>query len=362
MKYQIDEEYTDDSRNNTDKPDEFQTIINNGINHGIRNVGGIRLVNDTDGNTKFIVLVDNPREDGQYINDVNLELGEIVYKGDNKASKPDSKVNNPAVVKAMKTHASDKKERRREAPPILYFRTKPSNKTATGLDKLVFKGVCHVEDSKDIYTRDDGGVAKNKQFHLKILDTLEIDTEWIKEFTVHGTHQHAPEVWRKWIQTGKVSRFDLDKDYTETKISQRKKELIEQVKNKVTDEDAFEKLVVKLFNDTNFNLKKTRSNSDGGYDAHGTRNGTYFTKSVKVEAKFYKGDNKVGRETGLFNVDRGDEAYFVTTTGFTSSARDRINNPNMEFIDKNKLANMLLESSLTEKFRLKKEVLDEVNS
>lgn len=362
MKYEIDQEYTDDSWNNLEEEDELLTVINNNIDHGIRNKGGIRLVNADDGKggsgqTKFIILVDNPREDGQYINDVVYERGEIAYKGDNKPSKDKEKVKNPAVVEAIKEYSAESEEKRSEAPPVLYFRTKPDEAT-----KIVFKGLCQVEKSKDIPVRDETGFAYNKEFTLKILNTLEVDTRWIEDFVKNDSHEHAPEVWKTWVKTGKADRLMPDKDYTEKKLDESKEKLIEEVKTRIEDEDGFEKLVVKLFNDANFNLTKTRSNSDGGYDAYGTREGRYFTKTVKVEAKFYQKDNRVGRETGVFNLDRGDEGYFVTTTGFTESAKDRINHPDMKFVDKEKLANMLIESSLTKGFHLKKEVVQEVNA
>lgn len=359
MKYEIEQEYTDDSRNMTDKEDELQTVINKDIDHGIRNVGGIRLVNNKEGQVKFIIIVDNPSEDSQYVNKIFANDGKIIYKGDRTPDKKEEKINNPAVVEAIDQHKSSDKEIRRKAPPILYFKTRPNDETEKGLSKQVFKGLFRVKAFKDYPVTNGRKVVYNKKFTLERLEAIRVDSRWIKDFVKNDSHEHAPEVWKKWIETGKAEKLTLN-NQNKQEMSKGKKELIKQVKEEIRDDEAFERFVVKLFNDGNFDLTKTRSKSDGGYDAYGTVERKFFSKKAKVEAKFYQ-EGKVGRETGVFNVDRDEQGYFVTTTGFTDSAKDRINHPDMELIGKEELANMLLESTLTKDMKIKKEVIREVN-
>jgi hypothetical protein len=85
--------------------------------------------------------------------------------------------------------------------PVLVFR-----KPDSGV--VEFCGLC-VPDHLEVraYPAEDGTQVPNYQFHFSILNTDTVPVTWLHERALQNDGSTAPDVWRQWVQTGKVDQW-----------------------------------------------------------------------------------------------------------------------------------------------------------
>jgi len=335
--YVVDETY----RNSTDaKKDEFQGWLNGPVDRGIGQGGGIRTIrNSSNGNVEFIILIStikHSKAPKPWEDVINLEDGIAHYWGDAKAAdrpNPDNARGNRLVRREYgETYAQD---RRTEAAPILLF-TKPE------LGYVTFKGVCTIE-SVDIRRHKDksDNTVVNYRFDLAILDTDQVDLQWIHEKSRLGASDQAPEAWSRWVKDGVTERYHVDRyniRSTEAQIpSGPGKDLLQEVRSTLSEGtndkgERFEYLVKFILENIEGvkNPKLTPSTGDKGVDITGEIGllsdvqlaGADTDIKFKAQVKNWQ-DPVRGKHLSRLasRIDDGEVGLFFTTSRYTEDAQ-----------------------------------------
>jgi len=207
-------------RSSTDEnKDEFQSWINEPIDGGIRNSGGIRCItNQETGEREFLVFVSKTgktRTQHPWEDIINMEEGIAHYWGDAKARHapdPDKPTGNSWVKEDYcRTYA---RGARSNAPPVLLFES-----TESGY--VTFRGVCVLTDMSIERHKDDGETVVNYLFRLAILDTDVVELDWIHRKALTGDDRGGPKAWYKWVREGRISRYSIWKDSIRSRDAQK---------------------------------------------------------------------------------------------------------------------------------------------
>ena len=197
----------------TDLPKENLVQLESGINP-IGKVGSKSLER-----TPAIITRSSPHKIGSldtpWQDIYNIEKGHIRFFGDNKdVVDPEKKKGNKALLNQFEIHNSSSIDVRREACPIIFFKSKSIDGKQKGY--LEFNGFGIITNAERIvqHNRKTKEDFVNYVFDFAVLEmTLEneyFDWEWInlrrdKNLSIEETLKKAPSSWKKWIRLGNKS-------------------------------------------------------------------------------------------------------------------------------------------------------------
>jgi hypothetical protein len=376
--YVMNQEYRSSSNKSEDQ---FQSWINEPIDRGIKNSGGIRCIyNQQTDKREFLVFV-SKRGQSEYSNPwediVNIEEGVVHYWGDAKAKhapNPDEPLGNSWVKEDYcSTYAKGDRE---NAPPVLLFENPEPG-------WVVFRGVCVITDMSIERHKDDGDTVVNYLYRLAILDADEVDLEWIHRKALTGEDKGGPDAWNKWVREGRISRYTVWKDKIRSRKAQQPPEeyihLLEDIRTRLDDPRKGRKLeyLIKFLMDNmdNFaDIEMTPWGSDKGIDLTGKVNLMANAQLRDVDTKIdFKAQvknkslnsNISGRELSRLasRIDDGEIGLFFTTSYYSKRAQEENYStyPIRAFCGKD-LVELLVQTDLTEDTRLTDDVVDEINS
>ena len=141
-----------------------------------------------------------------------------------------------------------------------------------------------------------------------------------------------------WKEFGNSIRYN-----SRAKVQNKRPEVDKKYLNMNPDE--FEYHVADLWEKQGWNTEVTSSTADKGIDVIARKNDIYPEKAL-IQAKKYEPGNKVtSREVQQYSSlkqqeNEVDEVIIVTTSSFTSNARDRAKDLNVKLINKNGLSQL----------------------
>lgn len=369
-------------RSSTDKnKDEFQSRINEPIDGGIRNSGGIRCItNQETGEREFLVFVSKTgksRTQHPWEDIINMEEGIAHYWGDAKARHapdPDKPTGNGWVKEDYcRTYARGD---RSNAPPVLLFES-----TETGY--VTFRGVCVITNMSIERHKDEGETVVNYLFRLAILDADVVELDWIHRKALTGEDRGGPEAWRKWVREGRISRYSVWKDSIRSRDAQqpsgRYVRLLEDVRTRLDDPRKGRKLeyLVKFLmeNLENFTgTEMTPRGGDRGVDLTGKVNMMSNTQlrdantkiDFKAQIKNKAPDSNIsGKDLSRLasRIDDGEIGLFFTTSYYSKRAQEEnlSTYPIRSFCGKD-LVELLVQTDLARDNKLSDHVVEEINS
>lgn len=369
-------------RSSTDKnKDEFQSRINEPIDGGIRNSGGIRCItNQETGEREFLVFVSKTgksRTQHPWEDIINMEEGIAHYWGDAKARHapdPDKPTGNGWVKEDYcRTYARGD---RSNAPPVLLFES-----TETGY--VTFRGVCVITNMSIERHKDEGETVVNYLFRLAILDADVVELDRIHRKALTGEDRGGPEAWRKWVREGRISRYSVWKDSIRSRDAQqpsgRYVRLLEDVRTRLDDPRKGRKLeyLVKFLmeNLENFTgTEMTPRGGDRGVDLTGKVNMMSNTQlrdantkiDFKAQIKNKAPDSNIsGKDLSRLasRIDDGEIGLFFTTSYYSKRAQEEnlSTYPIRSFCGKD-LVELLVQTDLARDNKLSDHVVEEINS
>jgi restriction system protein len=112
----------------------------------------------------------------------------------------------------------------------------------------------------------------------------------------------------------------------------------------------FEKLTGELFTKMGFEVIVTKQSSDGGIDVQAVNNGTIFRGKYLIQCKRYRG-GKVSRPEivgfyGRIASEPGARGIFITSSSFTSGAREFGKATGINLIDGEELEKLVMRHRL----------------
>jgi Restriction endonuclease AspBHI N-terminal/Restriction endonuclease len=333
-KYRVGNEYIDDIANSREK-DEFVTWL-----PGIGNSRGIRCARFRSFKSDvpaFVVLITREikhKHHNPWDDIVDYGSSKIFYWGDAKYS-PGKNYNdfegNKALMKIYERYLEGKYQ---EVTPVLHF-----SKKKTG--KITFNGLCIITNVETTWFEDLQKPVKNYRFELSILDSDEVNVEWLLNRAESVSSRKIdnnlrPSSWESFMN-GRLKKLKLYK----REILSRESQLPEAN----SDEEKilsvlcslkpveFEAVLVELLRSlphVNHNITRTRPVKDGGFDFYGEFN-LPFPFSYKIEflgeAKKYKRSNSIGPSLIsrlVARLGRGQYGIFVTTSFYTPQAQEEV--------------------------------------
>lgn len=157
-------------------------------------------------------------ESNPWHDEFDLDHGHVRYYGDHKVTTvglPGATSGNQALLEAWPLHAATTAEERRQAPPLLVYRSVTVNRAGKSIVKghVEFCGVAVIERIEHVVQRDPqtGGSFPNLVLDLAVLDLAKsgdaLDMRWIDDrrdasLDIHQTERHAPEAWKVWVKNG----------------------------------------------------------------------------------------------------------------------------------------------------------------
>lgn len=305
------------------------------------NSGGFRVaVKENNGKInykiKYIVLYSSG-EDINWNDTIDLELGRFTYYGDNKKGGKElhdtPKKGNLILKETFRRLHEGKRD---EIPPFFIF-------TKDNVRDVKFRGLAVPGDSR-LKKREEliaewhtykGERYQNYKSTFTILDIGKISREWINDLNEgRGIESiHAPEVWKKWIETGEYNYLISKKDTLyRTKDEQlpcnpEDIKMIEEIKNYFENPYDFELCAANIFQLTTNNIisyDMTRAVADGGRDVIGVyrigNSSINITTEFSLEAKCYDLSNGVGVKgtSRLISRIRHRQFGVIITTSYVS--------------------------------------------
>jgi hypothetical protein len=201
--FRVGEQYRD-TGSYRNAEDQFLRWIRGSLDTGIKNTGGIRELSASRSEAPAaLVLVSNDsgvsQHDDPWDDTLAVNAGYVSYWGDAKAGNPyDESKKNRKLKTAFDRAAAGRRE---DVPPILVFR-----KPESGV--VEFCGLC-VPDHFEVhsYQDDTGTRIPNYRFHLSILNTQSVPVAWLHDRAQMNDDSHAPDVWRRWVETSDVAQW-----------------------------------------------------------------------------------------------------------------------------------------------------------
>ena len=341
----------------TDLPNENLVQLESGINP----IG--KVVNKSIERSPAIITRSSPHKIGSldtpWQDIYNIEKGHIRFFGDNKdVVDPEQKKGNKALLKQFEIHNSSSIDVRREACPIIFFKSKSIDGKQKGY--LEFNGFGIITNAERIvqHNRKTNEDFVNYVFDFAVLEmTLEneyFDWEWInlrrdKNLSIEETLKKAPSSWKKWIRLGNKSIDSLRRNVFKLNVlptSQQKpkegsKELktLKEIydfydKNKLRFENLASIVTEHLIKKSAKNYKAgwiTKGSGDSGIDFIGRMDiGTGFGSAKVIvlgQAKCESlnsptGGNHIARTVA--KLKRGWLGVYVTTSYFSDNVQIEI--------------------------------------
>lgn len=376
--------------------DKFARWINKPLDKGvgIGNSRGIRKIDNEQEDEKIEFLVfysknisksssENPWDDI-----TNLEDGRIKYWGDAKPKH--DKVDEPDGNSWIKDIYSSyyAKENREQAPPVLYFE---NSENEDGENCVRFKGLCIIDELHIERYRYEGDIVVNYLVELAVLDTDEVSLEWIHEKAKKSTNEKAPDVWKEWVKTGKVKRYNIWNNRIRESDRQIPTgdywQLLKNIRE-VTDGGSNEKgekleyLVELALKELNFDkVRRTPSSGDKGVDIKGkidileefelkeTDTKIDFKAQVKNKKVNPRNEKRAGGISGkdlsrlASRIDDGEIGLFFTTSYFPTKAQEEnLSTYPIKLISGKELSILLSQTSLTKDFRIRDDIIDKIEN
>lgn len=331
FEFEIGKVYIDKGSPN-DPRDEFLRHIKGPLQKGIGMMGGIRVLRcvPASGANKMacIIMVSNAQRkpsglDNPWQDDVDLVNGKILYWGDAKWH-PTKRLNDFKGNKILEGIFQEQTRDRRDSIPILFFQ-----KPAVGFVK--FCGLCVMDGCRIERFLHDEIPVPNYRFQFKILDLDKLKLDWIHERARYLTDKKAPDVWMKWIKTGKIVEYKVWRTRIKSKNQQQP--------TTREDKEVLNKLGT-LFSPREFEfaiedilkhgaeiegIEMTRMTADGGFDFEGTVSLPAFDHQIAFLGEVKKWGNPIGpKEISRLaaRLRKGQFGVFITTSYFTKQAQE----------------------------------------
>jgi len=270
------------------------------------NLGGFRF-KGTQKTGYQIVILYSSLIDLDWPDNLDTETGIFTYYGDNK--KPGKSLHNTPkggnkLLRKCFESIHSNPSQRDKIPPFFVF-----TKAGKGRD-VKFRGlavpgsdVYHQNEDLVAIWKDSGGRFQNYRSIFTILDVPVISRKWIEELAIgNPLGQHCPDVWRKWVKTGKYDALKAQpsRQYRNKaqQIPTNKNQLdivniiYTHFKRRPTDFEGCAAELAQMRDPNIISYDLTRPWMDGGRDAIGKyRIGTGVHSSIQVdfalEAKCY---------------------------------------------------------------------------
>jgi hypothetical protein len=144
---------------------------------------------------------------------------------------------------------------------------------------------------------------------------------------------------------------ESDPGFVDESVETSESEIIEHLCKNLTGHE-FEEFVAELWERRGWDTEVTRGSADGGVDViaeHDMVTGKDRRNTEKIQAKLKRDGSRLGprpvRElAGSERVNQRDNLVVVTTTDFTSNAKDVAESKAVELVGKDKLKNMIQEN------------------
>ncbi|ASW58078.1 restriction endonuclease [Plantactinospora sp. KBS50] len=182
------------------------------------------MVGGPDGQRRPVIsLRSSPWKAGHASNpwhdEFDLDHGHVRYYGDHKPTTvglPGATVGNRALLDAWALHAATDPRRRRQAPPLLLYRSVTVRRNGRNLVKghIEFCGVAVIERLEHVVQRDPetGRSFPNLVLDLAVIDLADtgdaLDLRWIDDrrdpsLDCVQADRHAPDAWSRWVRDGR---------------------------------------------------------------------------------------------------------------------------------------------------------------
>ena len=306
----------------------------------VGNSGGFRkcmkVENGKKSKTAAYVCIYTTGEELEWRDELDRTLGRFTYWGDNrKAGNPLTKTKFGGNDFLQDIFSKLALGLRKQIAPVFVFQK------YVGRD-VMFSGLAVPGDRRmnpqdalvSIWVQNNDGRYQNYKAIFTILDTSYIDPQWLDDLE-HGNgydSEHAPEVWKEWVDKGKYTPLITEKN----PILYRKANdqlpangsiefsMLDRIISYFVDPYSFEQFACKLVQimDSNIvSIEQTRRTRDGGRDAVGQYRVGPAAGGIELEfaleAKRYSLSNSVGvKETSrlISRIKYRQFGIFVTTS------------------------------------------------
>lgn len=170
----------------------------------VSNQGGFRIVGTRE-EPRLIVLITS-LGDPDWPDEINKEVGEVTYFGDNKQPGGDlhgtPRYGN-VLLRDLFQRAHAGTDGRRRVPPILLFAKAGSWRDVVFMGLAVPGGQSLGADSDlvAVWKLRDGSRFQNYRAKLTIVDVSSVSREWIEQVVVGNSLGHeCPDAWRAWVE------------------------------------------------------------------------------------------------------------------------------------------------------------------
>lgn len=332
--YRLGHTYVDDIANSRDRDQFVKWLPGMGNSKGIRYA---RYKNFQCTSPAFVVLLTreiNHKHHNPWDDIIDYGGSKIFYWGDAKfdLNKGYKDFDGNRILTGVYEKWLD--GRINEVPPILHF-SKKSKGT------IVFNGLCIISNTEITWFEDKGKPVKNYRFELTILDTEDVNVEWLLHRVnvsnlTELNNSLAPKAWQSFLN-GRIDKINIYKREILSREDQLPVEGSEDAKILNTlsllKPIEFESVLVELLKSLkhiNHNITKTRLVRDGGFDFYGEFN-LPFPFNYKIEflgeAKKYASTNPIG--PGMISrlvarLARGQYGLFVTISYYTKQAQEEV--------------------------------------
>lgn len=296
------------------------------------NSGGFRPVKNKNGEYAYCVLY-TTGEDVDWKDYFDVELGRVIYYGDNK--KEGHSIHNTSRKgnEILRTcfEKLETGNRKSIIPFFIFQKVKSRDVRFIGLAVPGDDRLTKEEQLISVWSQKNGKRYQNYKATFSILDAATIDRKWLVDMKKSiRNSKYAPEAWKTWIETGKYNYLLTNKvvQYRkkEEQIPNSKEEInmIKEIYNYFDDAYKFEKCAAKIAQLMDKNIisyDMTRTRRDGGRDAIGKYRIGIDKSNIQVEfaleAKRYELNNSVGvKETSrlISRLKHREFGILVTTS------------------------------------------------
>lgn len=252
---------------------------------GAGNQGGFRAAGR--GESKAFVVLYTSGEDGDWPDTLDLNTGQFVYYGDNKApghALHDTTRGGNALLRDTFHWLHAGTESRSRIPPFLVFMKTPTPRSRRavqfkGLAVPGYPGIPMTDDLVAVWKSSDGQRFQNYKALFTILDVPVVKRSCVLGLMDDANQEVAPDAWSKWRATGAYTPLTAEPTRVIRSIQEQspdtplKKALLDRVWNHFKDAPiAFESFAAHLYQMTDVRVivdEVTRASADGGRDAVG---------------------------------------------------------------------------------------------
>ena len=274
------------------------------------NQGGIRARNRLSGSGRQFVLLYSDLSDNEWPDVLDVELGRLVYYGDNKQPGNDLHATSRGGNRILRDvfeaiHATP--AARADVPPFFVF-TKGLTRREVVFRGLAVPGAPGLSTSDDLVAiwRSRGGSRfQNYRAVFTILDVHHVTRAWLDLVIVDNPNgPEAPPAWRVWQKRGVYRPLAAPKTHHRTRVEQlpvaNDRQIVQAIIDYFPNPVAFEACAAKIWElqASRIEYTMTRPSRDGGRDAFGHLRVGPESDPVQLEfaleAKRYGMQNAVG--------------------------------------------------------------------